>query len=391
MLDGLAEAIEQLDVAVDRDELARAIALRDRLDAKIAEAVAAYDSAALWECDGSTSMTAWLRSEAGMAGRDAARAARVAKHVARLPETAAAWRDGHLSSGQVDTIAGRLSDATISRFAEQEAELLPVLAPLGVNDLARAMRQWQAHALAEVEPDHDEGEPKRELHVSPVGDRWQVDANLDAEGGQVVATAIRLATTRDLPDEPMRTPAQRRGDALVAVCRYFLDNQQSHRGGRHRPHLNVVVDLTALEQTRGGTAIDGPSLDGPTVSRLLCDSVVHRVLTEGRSAVLDYGSSTRTIPTPLWNALVIRDEHCRFPGCDRPSKWSEGHHVKHVEHGGPTNLDNLVLLCTRHHHRLHDKRWHAKLLPDATFEVTLPNGTTRTTRPPGTLDTLEFR
>ncbi|HWI04836.1 MAG TPA: hypothetical protein VNT52_13580, partial [Acidimicrobiales bacterium] len=63
---------------------------------------------------------------------------------------------------------------------------------------------------------------------------------------------------------------------------------------------------------------------------------VHRVVTSGRSAILDYGIATRTIPAPLWNSLVIRDECCRFPGCDRPSVWCEGHHVVWVTHGGTT-------------------------------------------------------
>jgi hypothetical protein len=106
------------------------------------------------------------------------------------------------------------------------------------------------------------------------------------------------------------------------------------------------------------------------------------VVMAGRSAVLDYGTATRTIPAPLWNALVIRDEHCRFPNCDRPSVWCEGHHVVWVTHGGPTELANLVLLCSRHHHVLHQPGWHAKLRPDATFEVTDANGIVRETSPP---------
>ena len=70
-----------------------------------------------------------------------------------------------------------------------------------------------------------------------------------------------------------------------------------------------------------------PDSTGLTVSRLLCDCALHRVVMKGRSAVLDYGMSTRTIPAPLWYALVVRDEGCRFPGCDRPSWWCQGHHV----------------------------------------------------------------
>lgn len=143
-----------------------------------------------------------------------------------------------------------------------------------------------------------------------------------------------------------------------------------------------MVELEDLEAGRCGHVVDGPVLDGPTISRLFCDSAVHRVVMSGRSAVIDYGTSTRTIPAPLWNALVIRDEQCRFPGCDRPSVWCEGHHVVWVTHGGPTDLANLALVCSRHHHVLHQPGWHAKLLPDATFEVTDPGGAVRSTSPP---------
>jgi hypothetical protein len=166
------------------------------------------------------------------------------------------------------------------------------------------------------------------------------------------------------------------------VSRYFLDNQRSRSGGRHRPHLNVVVDIDALHEGSGGRVIGGPAIDGSSLSRMLCDCALHRVLTSGRSAILDYGTSTRTIPAPLWIALVIRDEQCRFPGCDRPSTWCEGHHIRWVTDNGPTELANLVLLCTRHHHRLHQPGWQAKLLPDASFEVTAPDGIVRCTSPP---------
>ncbi|MCA1657644.1 MAG: HNH endonuclease, partial [Actinobacteria bacterium] len=83
-----------------------------------------------------------------------------------------------------------------------------------------------------------------------------------------------------------------------------------------------------------------------------------------------------------WSALVVRDEHCRWPGCDRPSHWCEAHHVVWVIYDGPTKLDNLALVCSRHHHRLHQPGWHAKLLPDATLEVTDPQGRVRTSHPP---------
>jgi hypothetical protein len=97
---------------------------------------------------------------------------------------------------------------------------------------------------------------------------------------------------------------------------------------------------------------------------------------------LDYGTTTRNVPSPLYNALVIRDRHCRYPGCDRPPAWTEAHHVRWVTHGGPTALDNLVLLCSRHHHLLHTPGWQAKLLPDNTLQVTDPTGEVHTSDPP---------
>jgi hypothetical protein len=102
----------------------------------------------------------------------------------------------------------------------------------------------------------------------------------------------------------------------------------------------------------------------------------------GRSAILDYGTSTRTIPAPLWNALVLRDHHCRAPGCDRGPQWCEGHHVIHAPHGGETNLANLVLACSRHHHLWHLPGWELKLLADGELHLTAPDGRFFVTRPP---------
>jgi hypothetical protein len=190
----------------------------------------------------------------------------------------------------------------------------------------------------------------------------------------VVDTALRLAATRDVESEPARTPAERRADALVDVCRHFLDHQQTGPGGRHRPHVNIVIDEADLRSGLGGHLVGGPAVDAVTTARMLCDAGLHRVITRGRSAILDYGRSTRTIPAPLWNALVIRDEHCRFPGCDRRAGWCEGHHVVWFSNGGRTALTNLALLCTRHHHRLHQPGWQARLKPDGALEVTDPRG-----------------
>jgi hypothetical protein len=356
--------------------------LRDRLDARISDAVAAHDRAGLWELDGATSMTAWLVDRAAMPRARAAAMVSRARKLAHLPVTAAAWRDGVLSSGQVEAIAGHLDPDTLGLFAHHETELVPTLVGLSVRDVAAAMGAWRECATSDRDP---QPEPTQALYLSStLGGRWRLDGDLGAETGELLATALRLAHSPDVDGEPARSVATRRADALGDICRHFLDHQQSRRGGRHRPHLNLILDLNRYQalRTTGARSVNGTRLDRPSTDRLLCDTALHRVVSHGRSAILDYGTTTRTIPGSLYNALVVRDRHCRFPGCDRPAAWCEGHHIHPWQAGGPTQLPNLVLLCSRHHHLLHRPRWHTKLLPDTTLEVTDPAGRVRTSHPP---------
>jgi hypothetical protein len=382
MFEELGTAIDALDIPADGAALAAVVGLRDRLDARISDAVADCDRGGLWQFDGATSMTAWLTHHTRMPRPRAAATTARARKLAQLPHTAAAWRDGVLSSGQVDTVAANLDPQTVGLFAEHEAVMVPTLVDLPVRDVATAMTAWRECATADRDP---KPEPDQALHLSrTLGGRWRLDANLGPEGGELLATALRLAQSPDVDGEAARSAATRRADALGDICRYYLDHQQTRRGGRHRPHLNLVLDIDRFRALSGAGAssVDGTSLDRTTVERLLCDAALHRVLTRGRSAVLDYGHVTRTIPAPLYNAVVVRDQHCRFPGCDRPAVWCEGHHVRPWLVGGPTQLSNLVLLCSRHHHLLHRSRWHAKLLPDYTLEVTDPQGRVQTSHPP---------
>jgi hypothetical protein len=75
----------------------------------------------------------------------------------------------------------------------------------------------------------------------------------------------------------------------------------------------------------------------------------------GRPTVLDVGRRTRTVPTALRRGSEARDRGCRFPGCGL--RFTEGHHILHWADGGETKLSNLVLLCERHHRRVHEGGW----------------------------------
>ena len=102
-----------------------------------------------------------------------------------------------------------------------------------------------------------------------------------------------------------------------------------------------------------------------------------RVVTNGRSEILDLGRKTRVVTTAQRRALVLRDGGCAFPGCDRPPEWCDAHHIIHWLDRGPTDLDNLVLLCRRHHRLIHR--------PDGFGIAREPTGPIVFRRPDGTV------
>lgn len=384
MFESVAAAIEGMEVPADRSSLEQALQVRDRFEAKLAVAVAAFDRSGEWELDHASSVTAWLRHHGGLSSGDAAALARIGRRVGGAPALGAAWLDGRLTGGQVRAVVANVSDRLAGLFASHADEVVPALEGLSVRATAVAMQSWRARAEALLDgPSGEGGDTERALFVSrTLAGRTEVSGSFDAAAGEVIATALRVATADDDEATGERTPSERRADALADVCRFFLDHQQSASTvGRHRPHVNVVATVDDLGVA---TTLDGTRLDADAVQVLLCDSNVHRVLTDGRSSILDYGRSTRTAPPPLFTAVALRDGHCRVvEGCDRGPAWCDAHHVVAWEDGGPTCLDNLVLACSRHHHLVHRRRWIQRLDSDGTYTITCADGRGWRTRPAG--------
>ena len=104
MFEGLATEIDQLSIPVSGEAVTEALALPDRLDAKISDAVADFVRFGQWDLESATSLTAWLRQHGAMTGREAARVSGRAKKLRELPVTAAAWAAAELSGGQVEAM-----------------------------------------------------------------------------------------------------------------------------------------------------------------------------------------------------------------------------------------------------------------------------------------------
>jgi hypothetical protein len=115
-------------------------------------------------------------------------------------------------------------------------------------------------------------------------------------------------------------------------------------------------DGSATIPGTGSFTFTGP-VPAATVRKIACDADIIPVLLGSEGRILDIGRTTRIFPPHLRKALTARDQGCAFPTCTIPAPWCEAHHTTYWSHGGPTNTDNGVLLCTHHHHLIHKEQW----------------------------------
>ena len=192
----------------------------------------------------------------------------------------------------------------------------------------------------------------------------------------------------------------RRADAVVEIARRVLDGRlaanaaadtdgeadgegesvgsgRAKRGRHAQALVSVVVDHRTLAGERPINGIcelfDGTPLAPDTARRLACDAAIVPMILGPNGEVLNQGRRIYLPTMPQRHALWIRDRHCRFPGCRRPAKWTNAHHIVAFPNG-PTDLDNLLLLCDKHHHLIHEGQW--QLAGNAfDFTVYRPDGT----------------
>ncbi|MGM7668740.1 HNH endonuclease signature motif containing protein [Microbacterium sp. A93] len=107
-------------------------------------------------------------------------------------------------------------------------------------------------------------------------------------------------------------------------------------------------------------AYSGP-VDPTMIRQLACEADLVPVVLGGRGEVLDVGRSQRLFSRRLRQAITARDGGCAAPDCSIPAPWCEAHHIQHWQHGGPTSVQNGVLLCSHHHHAVHSEAWEIRV------------------------------
>ncbi len=169
-------------------------------------------------------------------------------------------------------------------------------------------------------------------------------------------------------------------DALIELCDRAAAVKLLPDCHGTTPRVSVTIDFEDLkDQTGHATSDTGEAVSARTVRRLACDAEVIPVILGPKSEVLDVGRRQRLVTPAIWRALVIRDQHCRFPNCTRPPVMTHAHHLVHWADGGPTNLQNMILLCGHHHRLVHAGPWTIRATGPNTYEFDPPPGIRRMT------------
>lgn len=325
-----------------------------RLGAQVSRRLAEIDRRGTYEDVGYLSTTSWVRDRCRISARDATKQVHRARSLASMPHTKAAYQDGELAAPVVDLLASarrRHPDT----FADHEAVLVEEARALSARDASRLIAYWR-QALDHKDETGDVQRSRRRLSIASTFEGMvRGEFELDPESGEAVIAALRaLSETTDDTDD--RSPTQRRADALVDLCRDYLDHGDTPVRGGEKPHITLLVSLEALERRSGKPCEldEAGVISGESARRIVCDSGISRIITNGNSEPLDVGRRTRTIPPAIRRALTLRDGGCVIQGCDRPARWCDAHHIRHWLDGGPTSLKNLELLCRRHHGMEHE-------------------------------------
>lgn len=373
------------------------------------------DSRELPAAQHATSCAAWLRGRLRVAMPTARRLVELSRAVEERPDLDRALSAGAINVEQavvVDACVGQLPiEVGIEATSKAETLLINWAADFDPHALRRLGGRILEHVAPEVAERVEAAALAREearayetrtLSLMASGDgRFRLTGWLDAEAAAVVNAALdplctprhtvephRLADAAGLAagradadagtgprgaEADDRTPGQRRADALLEVCRLVLGTGELPVNGGDRPQISVTITLDRLRRDLGVATLDtGERLTAAQARRLACDAQILPAVLGSQGQVLDVGQSRRLFSGALRRALVLRDRGCAFPMCDRPPRWCDGHHLKSWVDGGPTSLDNAVLLCGHHHRVVHHSNWAVRLGHDGLPEFIPP-------------------
>jgi len=374
------------DLAAAHDLVSRAIGL-------VASLVHEAHSRDLPRQHDSTSAVAWLRDLLRVSAGEARQLVTLGNVLSARPMLAHAVASGLAKPTQLAVI-GRVIDNLIDTdSAIIDPVIIDKVEASLVDHAARfepaILHRLGERILAHVDPDLADRRLREQLERDAKRAQWRrgfslcsdglggvrLTGSLDIEGAAIVSAALEpLAkpVRGDNGPDP-RTASARRADALVDVCRIALAAGGLPENGGSSPQLNVTVNLDALRRDMAIGELDTGALLSPTtIRRMACQATILPAVLDGVGVPIDVGRSRRLFSGAARQAVLLRDRGCAFPGCDRPPRWCDIHHVVSWLDGGSTDRDNGVALCSFHHRLIHRGDWTVRLGVDKRPEFIPP-------------------
>jgi hypothetical protein len=388
------------------DEKATALGELVRAEGQLAELRLRVlaDSRDLADATGAKDAAGWLAHQTRTRFTDARADLALATALDReRPVLTAGMRDGQVTAAQAHVIR-RAIDALPARVGAEavalaEAKLVAYAEEFGPKELGRLGRrildvvapeiaeQAEADRLADLEA---HAADKTRMTMRRQGDgTTRISASVSDAAATRFATYLeafanpRLNPSRDdsnqtsanAADPLTRLPYPKRLGEAFAQFLEAIDPQRLPIHGGDATTVIVTIPLTSLRaelgagDLLGGGLVPGDDLTGDRITaaqarRLACTAKIIPAVLDGQSLPVDLGRAKRLFTPAQRKALLIRDRVCRAEGCDTPGTWCEAHHLNPWHTGGPTDLANGVLMCSHHHHRIHEVGFRADRLPN---------------------------
>jgi hypothetical protein len=372
--------------------------------------LAEFDAREGWAGAGVRSCTHWLNWRVGLSLRTAREHLRVAHALVGLPAITEAFAGGRVSYSKVramtriatpQTERGLLNIALHGTASHVETVVAGAQAAMRRRTAAseRSMR-WRrdsdgsllvslrlpaaegAQLVAAVEAmlADDDGPPEHE--GGPAGPDEGTAAVLGGGGsaeplvgkaaivGRGGPADVAAVVGQNGPAEPSLPIASRRADALLAL----VAGRQQANPPTVVIHLRADAATSEPDERPAAWIEGGPAIPTAVAERLACGAALQALVVDRRGNPLHLGRRRRTVSPAQLCALRVRDrDHCVFPGCPQ-TRHLQAHHVRWWRHGGPTDLDNLALVCIFHHRLVHDHGFHLRSDGMGGFAADRPDG-----------------
>ncbi|MBM7786466.1 HNH endonuclease signature motif containing protein [Tenggerimyces flavus] len=331
-----------------------------------------------------SSTTAWLADKQGIDPTRAKKKLTLARMVEQhLPTAGAALCAGEISVDQVHAIAHTITtlpkDAPLGEVDKTLTDHAQTLGPTPLRKLGNHVLELVApdvaHQIlqAQVEREERDADKTAYFHLSqdPDSGMWRFSGRTDKDTGErlhlLVDARSRPVKGADGPD--LRTAAARRADAFGQIIELAHNHSTTRHGGNRTQMVVMVNPDTGI----GTTLHTGQDLSPELTARIMCEAEVSHLLPDHlMPGHLHLTDPERLFTGKLRRLLELRDRGCAFPGCDRPPGWTHAHHIKAWSKGGPTTLNNGVLLCTHHHRVIHRGDWAIRMALDGKPEFIPP-------------------